>query len=130
MSSLVVTLLSGVISSSASARVLIVTERHVTYTHFTSIQAAVATARRGDWILVDRGVYFGQVRITTPGLHLRGLNRNGVILDGRHNVGNGIQVYGANDVWIENLTVRNFDRRRRDDSPTATRSGGTERSSP
>src|SRR5205085_9154893 len=46
---------------------------------------------------------------------LRGMNRNKVILDGRHRVGNGIEIYGANDVWIENLTVRNFDRRRRDD---------------
>jgi hypothetical protein len=99
----------------ASARVLIVTKRHVPYPHFASIQTAVAAARRGDWILIDRGVYLGQVRITTPGLHLRGVDRNAVILDGRHHVGNGIEIYGANDVWVENLTVRNFDRRSRDD---------------
>ena len=27
---------------------------------------------------------------------------------------NGIEVFKANNVWIENLTVRNFDRNRRD----------------
>ena len=42
------------------------------------------------------------------------MNRNKVILDGRHHVGNGI-VITANGVWVENLTVRNFDRRTRED---------------
>ena len=92
------------------AHVLIVTKRHVGYPHYGSIQRAVNAARLGDWILVDRGVYFGKVRIRTVGLHLRGLNRNKVILDGRHQAGNGIEIL-ANDVWVENLTVRNFDRR-------------------
>ncbi len=102
-------------AASASARVLIVTQRHVTYPHYTTIQAAVAAAHPGDWILIDRGVYTGSVVIRTPRLHVRGINRNQVILDGRHHVGNGI-VVKANGVWIENLTVRNFDRRTRDDS--------------
>ncbi len=102
-------------AAAASARVLIVTKRHVSYPHYTTIQAAVAGAHRGDWILIAPGVYYGQVRITKPGLHLRGMNRNRVILDGRHQVGNGIEIYGADDVWVENLTVRNFDRRSRDD---------------
>jgi hypothetical protein len=102
-------------SSAAAARVLVVTKRHVAYMHFTTIQSAVAAAKRGDWILIDSGIYHGQVRITTPGLHLRGMNRNKVILDGRHRVGNGIEIFGTNDVWVENLTVRNFDRRKRDD---------------
>jgi hypothetical protein len=102
-------------TASAHARVLVVTQRHVSYPHYASIERAVNAARRGDWVLIDRGVYFGQVRITQPGLHVRGINRNGVILDGRHRVGNGIEVHGADDVWIENLTVRNFDRRKRDD---------------
>ena len=100
------------------ARVLIVTKRHVGYSHYMSIQLAVNAARPGDWILVDRGVYPESVRITKPRLHLRGLNRNGVIVDGRHRKGNGIEVYKASGVWIENLTVRNFDRRTRDDSAT------------
>jgi hypothetical protein len=97
----------------ALARVQVVTKRHVSYRHFASIQAAVNAARPGDWVLIDRGVYFGPVRITKDRLHLRGLDRNRVILDGRHRRGvNGIEVFKADRVWIENLTVRNFDRTR------------------
>jgi hypothetical protein len=102
-------------AASASARVLIVTQRHVSYTQYTTIQGAVAAAHPGDWILIDRGVYSGTVQISKPRLHLRGINRNAVILDGRHKVGNGI-VITSNGVWVENLTVRNFDRRAREDS--------------
>jgi hypothetical protein len=101
-------------AATASARVLIVTKRHVAYVHYTAVQAAVNAAHRGDWILVDRGVYVGPVRIATPDLHLRGMNRNGVVIDGRHHLGNGI-VVTANGVWIENLTVRNFDQRTPED---------------
>jgi hypothetical protein len=108
-------LLLAAAAAGASARVLIVTKRHVSYTHYTTIQAAVRAARLGDWILIDRGVYTGTVVIRTPWLHVRGIDRNGVILDGRHHAGNGI-VVRANNVSIENLTVRNFDRRTRDDS--------------
>jgi hypothetical protein len=100
------------------ARVLIVTKRHVGYPHYTSIQRAVNAARPGDWIVIDRGVYPESVRITKRRLHLRGVNRNRVIVDGRHRKGNGIEVDKASGVWIENLTVRNFDRRTRDDSAT------------
>lgn len=107
--------LAGVSAAGASARVLIVSQRSVPYRHYTRIQAAVAAAKRGDWILIDRGVYHGQVVIKTPDLHVIGVNRNQVILDGRHHVGNGIEVRKTNGVWIENLTVRNFDRRSRDD---------------
>ncbi len=102
-------------AASASARVLIVSQRHVSYPHYTTIQAAVAAAHPGDWILIDRGVYHGAVLISKPRLHVRGINRNGVILDGRHEVGNGITIT-AGGVWVENLTVRNFDRRKREDS--------------
>ena len=101
-------------ASTAAARVLIVTKQHVTYPHYSSIQKAVAAAKAGDWILIAPGVYHGQVVIRKPDLHIRGMNRNTVILDGRHHVGNGIEVF-ASGVWIENLTVRNFDRRSRDD---------------
>jgi Right handed beta helix region len=102
-------------AATASARVLIVTGRHVAYPHYTSIQAAVNAAHPGDWILIDRGVYVGPVVIRTPRLHVRGMNRDGVVIDGRHRAGNGI-VIKADGVWIENLTVRNFDRRRLDDA--------------
>jgi hypothetical protein len=117
-------------AASASARVLIVAQRHVAYPHYTSIQAAVNAARPGDWILIDRGVYVGSVRIATPRLHIRGINRDGVVVDGRHRTGNGI-VITASDVWIENLTVRNFDRSARDASATGNEvwwEGGTETS--
>jgi hypothetical protein len=101
-----------VAAAPAAARVQIVTKRHVGFRHFRTIQAAVRAARAGDWILIDRGVYHGTVVISKNRLHLRGLDRNRVVLDGRHrkNV-NGIEVRKADGVWIQNLTVRNFDRR-------------------
>ena len=48
------------------------------YQHVRSLQAAVAEARRCDWILVAPGVYRGPVSIRTPDLHVRGLDRNRV----------------------------------------------------
>jgi hypothetical protein len=74
---------------------------------------------------------FGGVLVTTPGLHLRGMSRSGTVVDGTkpgspkcsaapgdqqfghvdagHAVGrNGITIYKANNVSIENLTVCNF----------------------
>jgi hypothetical protein len=103
------------LAAPAMGRVELVTHRHVGYPHFTSIQSAVRAAHGGDWILVDRGRYTGSVVITKDRLHLRGLDRNRVVLDGRHrkNV-NGIEVHKADGVSIENLTVRNFDRRGKD----------------
>jgi hypothetical protein len=99
----------------AAARVEVVTHRHVAYRHFTTIQAAVRAAHADDWILIDRGVYHGRVVIKKDRLHLRGVDRNRVILDGRHvKNANGIEVQKADGVWIENLTVRNFDRKTKD----------------
>jgi hypothetical protein len=123
-------LLLAASASAASARTLVVTQRHVTYPHYTSIQAAVNAAHPGDWILVDRGVYVSPVTISTPRLHVRGIDRNSVIVDGRHRAGNGITIT-ANGVWVENLTVRNFDRRTRDDSDNGNEvwwKGGGEKS--
>jgi hypothetical protein len=104
-----------VCAAPAAARVEVVTHRHVAYRHFGTIQAAVRAAHAADWILIDRGTYRGRVLITKDRLHLRGMDRNRVILDGRHrkNV-NGIEVFKADGVRIENLTVRNFDRRTKD----------------
>jgi hypothetical protein len=76
---------------------------------FPTIQSAVNASKPGDWVLIEPGVYHEAVVVRTPGLHIRGMNRNTVIVDGRHMVANGIEVHVANDVWIENLTVRNFD---------------------
>ncbi|HXQ91109.1 MAG TPA: hypothetical protein VN768_06070, partial [Acidimicrobiales bacterium] len=117
---------------------------------YRTIQGAVDAARPGDWILVAPGDYhetadvgsassgaddgdFGGVLITKSDVHLRGMDRSTVIVDGtkagpptacsgapsQQNFGavgpegkaegrNGIVVWKANDVSIENLTVCNF----------------------
>ena len=99
----------------AGCRSLVVTKRHPGYQHYTTIQAAVNRARPCDWILIAPGIYRESLVIKTPKLHLRGLDRNRVIVDGGHRRGvNGIEVLKADGVWIENLTVRNFDRASRD----------------
>ncbi len=84
--------------------------------YFKTIQAAVNATKHGDWVLIEPGVYDEEVKVTKPhyNIFIRGMDRNGVIIDGQHKVvpggANGIEVYKANNVWIENLTVRNFDR--------------------
>jgi hypothetical protein len=98
---------------------------------FTTIQGAVDAAQPGDWVLIAPGDYHESgaadagVRITKPGIHLRGMDRNGVVVDGTlpgsatcSNVPaaqviadfgrNGIEVVKADGVSIENLTVCNF----------------------
>lgn len=94
--------------------VLIVTKNPVPYAHYTTIQTAVDDATPGDWVLIDRGAYPEPVHVTTPGIHIRGIDRNDVVVDGEHDPGpdgrDGIVVFKANNVSIENLTVRNFDR--------------------
>jgi hypothetical protein len=100
---------------------------------YKTIQAAVKASKPGDWVLVGPGDYkergyAGQVEpagvlITTPNLHLRGMDRNGVIVDGTKPGApkcssqptdqgavnrNGVEVYKADNTWIENLTVCNF----------------------
>src|SRR5262249_25914788 len=102
---------------------------------FRTVQAAVDAARRGDWVLIWPGVYHEQsapwptagVWISTPGIHIRGLNRNKVIIDGskgsarhpcpssaklqdtNHGTGrDGIEVWKASGVTIQNLTVCDY----------------------
>jgi hypothetical protein len=100
---------------------------------YASIQSAVNAAAPGDWILVGPGDYHERgnpqagVWVTTPGIHLRGMDRNAVIVDGTkagsrpcsadltaQNFGvngagrNGIEIYQADGVTVENLTVCNF----------------------
>jgi hypothetical protein len=93
---------------------------------YKTIQSAVNAAHPGDWILIAPGDYKETVRITKDNLHIRGLARGRVFIDGtksgpacsgkekdqnfkrRGDRGNGIEVDKANGVWIENLTVCNF----------------------
>jgi len=117
---------------------------------YQTIQAAVNAARSGDWILVAPGDYhenadttgpasghvssggFGGVFITKSNIHVRGMNRNSVIVDGTKSGApacsadpnwqtygrtrtdgtsdgrNGIVVWKADRVSIDNLTVCNF----------------------
>jgi hypothetical protein len=136
-------------SDSSAGKVLLVGTFHGHAGKYQSIQSAVNAAKPGDWILVAPGDYhenadlanppqsfehgdFGGVYITTSNLHLRGMNRSGVIVDGtkagsascsadpsaqqygaKDSEGkaagrNGILVWKANQVSVENLTVCNF----------------------
>jgi hypothetical protein len=136
--------------ASSTPRVLLVGTFHGKAGSYRTLQAAVSAAHRGDWILVAPGDYHesddahgttatqlgdgdhGGVVITTSDLHIRGMNRNTVIIDGTRagaphpcdsaarwqNFGprlggkaqgrNGIVVWKADDVSIENLTACNF----------------------
>src|SRR4051812_24988220 len=92
---------------------------------YRTIQSAVDAAHSGDWILIAPGDYKERVQVRKAGLHLRGMSRSGVIVDGtksgpacsskakdqvfnRGDKGNGIEVFKANGVWIDNLTACNF----------------------
>ncbi len=74
---------------------------------YPTIQAALDAAEPGDLVLVDRGVFHEDVVITTPSVTLRGVDRNGTILDGEFVRPNGVTVF-ANAVAVENLTARNY----------------------
>src|SRR5665213_158137 len=85
-------------TQTASARVLRVGTYHGIRGQYTTIQAALKAAHANDWILVGPGDYktkpsaishpkgFAKfpagVLITQARLHLRGMNRNTVIVDG------------------------------------------------
>ena len=141
----IVTALVAIAAPAASARVLLVGTYKGIAGQYNSIQAAVDAAHPGDWILIGPGDYkTGSSRapkaakdapagilISKPRLHLRGMNRNTVIVDGTkpgspacsaaksaQNFGptdkkgplglNGIMVWKADDVWVQNLTACNF----------------------
>ncbi len=117
----------------AGPQVLRVGSFHGIAGQFQTIQAAVNAAQPGDWILIGPGDYHEQgasnagVLVTTANLHLRGMDRNGVIVDGTlpgapacssnpalQDFGpngsgrNGIEVLKTNGVSVENLTACNF----------------------
>ena len=79
--------------------------------YYKTIQGAVNASTSGDWVLIEPGIYREQVKVTSAhsGIWIRGMNRNTVILDGQNQPGNGIEIYKASNVWVENLTARNFD---------------------
>jgi len=145
-----------VLACSAGAKVLRVGSYHGVQGQFSTLTAAVHAARSGDWILIGPGDYKtapSQIRtpaghstfpaavlITTHHLHIRGMNRSQVVIDGTkpgsarcsraaaaQNYGlratsvgryaapatapsglNGLMVWKAPDVSIENLTACNF----------------------
>ena len=74
---------------------------------YPTIQSAVDAAEPGDLVLVGPGVYKETVTVTTPGLTLRGTDRNEVILDGEFTRENGIFVV-ADGVAVENMTARSY----------------------
>ncbi|HEY1634206.1 MAG TPA: hypothetical protein VGF64_05565 [Acidimicrobiales bacterium] len=132
-------------ATSPAPRVLRVGSWHGIPGTFGSVQAAVNAAHPGDWILVGPGDYKttassapqgapdtpAGVLVQTPGLWIRGMDRNSVVIDGTkpgspqcgsnaadQNFGpagsggnqglNGIMVWKANNVWVQNLTACNF----------------------
>jgi hypothetical protein len=115
----------------ANAHVLRVGTFHGIPGQYTSIQAAVNAAHPGDWVLVAPGDYRESgaaeagVLITMPNIHIRGLDRNKVIVDGTKTGNsacssapaaqpsapagrNGIEVLKVDGVSVQNLTVCNF----------------------
>ena len=74
---------------------------------YQTIQSAVDAADPGDLVLIEPGVYKEAVAVTTPGLTIRGTDRNAVILDGELTRDNGI-VVTADGVAIENMTARGY----------------------
>ncbi len=117
-----VALLAGVPTSAAAYRVPTSTARPARATpagnhafartlrvpaDYPTIQAAVDAAQSGDLVLVSPGVYHEAVRIKTPGITLRGLDRNTTILDGQSQMPNAITAT-ADGVIVENLTAHNY----------------------
>lgn len=100
----VAVLLAGTLSCGAdesAERVVAVPGDHAT------IAEAVAAAKPGTTIEIAPGTYHEAITVDVVRLTIRGADRNSVILDGRHQLANGILVV-ADDVAIENLTVRNY----------------------
>jgi hypothetical protein len=135
-------------ATSATARVFRVGTFNGKASSIKSIQKAIDKAQPGDWILIGPGDYKeagsrlssgasagragAGVLVEKSGVHIRGMDRNGVILDGTkagasscsssaadqklgpldgegHPTGrNGLVVFKAQGVSVENLTTCNF----------------------
>jgi hypothetical protein len=146
---------TGTTGSGGTPTVLLVGSYQGKKGTYSTIQAAVDAAKAGDWILIGPGDYHeaadhdqaptaaeqaeggvAGVLVTTPDLHLRGMNRGTVIVDGdkagapspcdpsaawqdfgiadpsagagKHYGRNGIVAFRVGGVSVENLTVCNF----------------------
>jgi hypothetical protein len=75
---------------------------------YDTIQSAVDAAVEGDLVLIAPGTYNEAVDVVTNNLTIRGLDRDGVVLDGQLELDNGIRVLGASGVAVENLTAQNY----------------------
>jgi hypothetical protein len=144
---LLVLLLAGAARAGAHA-VLLVGSYNGTPGQYSSIQQAVDAAHPGDWILLGPGDYKqtasraptgamgddiagASVLITTPRIHVRGMDRNTVVIDGTkpgspqcsaqeadqtfgpaegsgYDGNNGVVVYKANGVRLQNFSTCNF----------------------
>ena len=88
--------------------------------YFKTIQDAVNNATKGSWVLIEPGTYDEEVKVEpqNSGIWIRGMNRNTVLLDGKgeckyspcNRGSNGIEINKASDVYVENLTVANYER--------------------
>src|SRR3954447_11401312 len=138
---------AGLSAAGAGAQVLLVGSWHGHHGSFKSIQAAVDSARSGDWILVGPGDYHERgdrdpryrslaergagVMIAKPHIHLGCMYRSRCVVDGtkpgasrcsrapsaqdfgpkvggKANGRNGVEVFKAPGVTVENLTACNF----------------------
>jgi len=80
---------------------------------YSTIQAAVNAAAPGDLVSIGPnnspdGTYHESVWVKTPGITIRGRDRNKVILDGQYNLDDGFEVL-ANNVVIENMTAWHYE---------------------
>ena len=74
---------------------------------FASVADAAKHVARNGLILVSPGTYRESVTILTPGVTIRGLDRNKTVFDGGGTLSDGI-VGAATGVSVENLTVRHY----------------------
>jgi hypothetical protein len=104
-------------SHARACRTIVVTEAKVGYAHAATIRGSLNEARPCDWILIAPGVYRESVVVRTGDLHIRGLDRNRVVLDGGHRPGNGIEV-AHGEVLDPNVIGAHVDRRSLNDDAT------------
>ncbi|MCX4907416.1 nitrous oxide reductase family maturation protein NosD [Streptomyces sp. NBC_00878] len=105
---------AAIIGAGLGAAPPIAADQHTTHVVFPgeSIQKVVDAAESGDTVLLTPGTYRQSVKVSTPGLTLRGMGRGTVIrpavkkaVNSCAEVGNGICVVGTKDRSVEGVTV-------------------------